>query len=62
MFAAELELIKPGMSFKTLRTGIAAGAPVPMKLMSDLREKFNMTEITNTYGIEIPAIEIIGIY
>jgi mevalonyl-CoA ligase len=50
MFAAELELLKPGMDLSTLRTGIAAGAPVSRKMMVDLRETLNLVEITNTYG------------
>ena len=50
MFVAELELLKPGMDFSSLRTGIGVGAPTAPKLMADLREKLNMTEITNTYG------------
>lgn len=53
MFAAELELLKPGMDFSSLRTGIAAGAPVPLKMMNDLRERFHLAEITNTYGASI---------
>jgi acyl-CoA synthetase (AMP-forming)/AMP-acid ligase II len=51
MFAAELELLRPEMDLSSLRTGIGAGAPVPQKMMTDLREKLNMSEITNTYGI-----------
>ena len=54
MFSAELELIRPDMSFTTLRTGIAAGAPVSSKLMSDLRGTLNMTEVTNAYGTKVP--------
>ena len=45
MFSAELELIRPDMSFTTLRTGIAAEAPVSSKLM---------TEVTNAYGTKEP--------
>ncbi|TVY93943.1 putative acyl-CoA synthetase, partial [Lachnellula willkommii] len=51
MFSAELELLQPDVDLSRLRTGIAAGAPVPRKMMSDLRETFNMSEITNTYGM-----------
>jgi long-chain acyl-CoA synthetase len=51
MFSAEIELIKPiSMNFSSLRTGIAAGAPIPKKLMADLRGKLNMAETTITYG------------
>ncbi|TVY32606.1 putative acyl-CoA synthetase [Lachnellula occidentalis] len=49
MFSAELELLQPGADLSRLRTGIAAGAPVPRKMMSDLRNTFNMSEITSTY-------------
>lgn len=50
MFAAELELLRPEMDFSSLRTGIGAGTSMPRKLMTDLREKLNMSEITCTYG------------
>lgn len=49
MFSAQLEL-KPHMEFSRLRTGIAAGAPVPQKMMEDLHSSMNLLEITNTYG------------
>lgn len=50
MFSSELGLLQQGMDFSCLRTGIAAGAPVPRQLMEDLRGTLNMIEITNTYG------------
>lgn len=50
MFSAQLELMKGKLHCPDLRTGIAAGAPVPRKLMEDLRANFNLHEITNTYG------------
>ncbi|EON63135.1 hypothetical protein W97_02362 [Coniosporium apollinis CBS 100218] len=51
MFSALLELLEPNMDFSKLRTGIAAGAPVPRKMMVDLQETLNLREITNTYGM-----------
>lgn len=56
MFSAELELLQPDVDLSRLRTGIAAGAPVPRKMMMDLRKTFNMSEITNTYGKWIFAV------
>lgn len=50
MFLSELNLVKSGMDFSSLRTGIAAGAPVPKQMMENLRGTMNMTQITNTYG------------
>jgi acyl-CoA synthetase (AMP-forming)/AMP-acid ligase II len=53
MFSAELELHKANlksMDFSSLRTGIAAGSPVPKKMMAELQEVFNLTEATITYG------------
>lgn len=50
MFSAQLELVKDNFHCPHLRTGIAAGAPVPKKLMEDLRAILNLHEITNTYG------------
>src|SRR5689334_1515514 len=46
MFSAELELAKGDFHCSDLRTGIAAGAPVPRKLMEDLRRTLNLHEIT----------------
>lgn len=51
MFISELALLQGGMDFSSLRTGIAAGAPVPKQLMNELRGALNMVEITNTYGV-----------
>lgn len=50
MFSAELEAMKGDFHFPDLRTGTAGGAPVPRKLMEDLRAKLNLKELTNTYG------------
>lgn len=51
MFAAELaERRMAGYKISHLRTGIAAGAPVPLQLMEDLRAEFDLQELTNTYG------------
>lgn len=36
--------------FSSLRTGIMAGSPCPIKVMRDVMEKMNMSEITITYG------------
>ncbi|PPQ75996.1 hypothetical protein CVT26_005948 [Gymnopilus dilepis] len=35
----------------SLRTGIAAGSPIPIDLMKSLIEKMNLTELTNAYGM-----------
>ena len=37
-------------NYKSLRTGIMAGSPCPEKVMKEVMEKMNMTEITITYG------------
>ncbi len=52
MFSAQLELLKSNskMDFSSLRTGIAAGSPVPQSMMAELRETLNMAEVTITYG------------
>jgi len=52
MFSAELELLSASTdtSKLRLRTGIAAGAPIPRQLMEDIKQKFNLQEMTNTYG------------
>ncbi|KAI0630805.1 acyl-CoA synthetase [Trametes polyzona] len=34
-----------------LRTGVAAGSPVPIELMKQLSEKLNLTELTSAYGM-----------
>jgi fatty-acyl-CoA synthase len=36
--------------FSTLRTGIMAGSPCPVKVMQDVVDKMNMSEITIVYG------------
>jgi len=38
-------------NFKSLRTGIMAGSPCPIKVMKDVVEKLNMKEVTITYGL-----------
>jgi long-chain acyl-CoA synthetase len=50
MFTAIMKLLKPGMEFPNLRTGIAAGAPVSKQMMEELNEKLHMSETTITYG------------
>ncbi|TFK71890.1 acetyl-CoA synthetase-like protein [Pluteus cervinus] len=35
----------------SLRTGIAAGSPIPIDLMKRLAAKLNLTELTNAYGM-----------
>ena len=37
--------------FSTLRTGIMAGSPCPVKSMNDCVEKMHMTEVTNVFGL-----------
>lgn len=37
--------------FSSLRTGIMAGAPCPIKTMKECVERMNMTEVTNVYGL-----------
>lgn len=37
--------------FERLRTGIAAGAPVPIDLMKRLISEMGLTELTNAYGM-----------
>ncbi len=37
--------------FSTLRTGIMAGSPCPVKTMEEVMEKMNMREITICYGL-----------
>ena len=39
------------LDFSCLRTGIAAGSPVPVELMKQLIEKINLRELTNAYGM-----------
>ncbi|MDO9574813.1 MAG: AMP-binding protein [Candidatus Contubernalis sp.] len=38
-------------SFSNLRTGIMAGSPCPIKVMQEVVDKMNMTEITIAYGL-----------
>lgn len=40
-----------GGSVIILRTGIAAGSPIPIDLMKQLISKLNLTELTNAYGM-----------
>lgn len=39
------------LDFSRLRTGIAAGSPVPIELMKQLITKLNLRELTNAYGM-----------
>lgn len=51
MFVAETDL--PNVAeyeLSTLRTGVMAGAPCPLKLMHQVIDKLNMSEITIMYG------------
>lgn len=63
MYIAELALLKkvdegqevPGLSdleldFTHLRTGIAAGSPVPDEVMRQLVKRMNLRDLTITYG------------
>ncbi len=40
----------PSTDFSYMRTGIMAGSPCPAKVMQDVIDKMNMTEITIVYG------------
>ena len=40
----------PKTDFSHMRTGIMAGSPCPIKVMEEVLEKMNMTEICITYG------------
>ena len=40
----------PKYDFSSLRTGIMAGSPCPVKVMQAVVERMNMKEITITYG------------
>jgi long-chain acyl-CoA synthetase len=53
MFSAVMSAVKPGMKFPQLRSGIAAGSPVPRKMMEEIRGILNMKEITNSYGTSL---------
>jgi fatty-acyl-CoA synthase len=37
--------------YGSLRTGIMAGSPCPVKSMEDVMQKMNMTEVTICYGL-----------
>ncbi|SRR6266536_4766224 len=51
MFAAALAEKRPaGFDCSRLRTGIAGGAPMPPKLMEDLRRDLNLVDLTGAYG------------
>jgi fatty-acyl-CoA synthase len=52
MFIAILEHpLFSKFDFSTLRTGIMAGAPCPVKTMNEAVEKMNMREVTIVYGL-----------
>ncbi|KAH9939850.1 acyl-CoA synthetase [Amylocystis lapponica] len=40
---------------RALRTGIAAGSPIPIDLMKQLIAKLNLTDLTITYGMSDPV-------
>lgn len=51
MFIAELALAEfDGFDLTSLRTGIMAGAPCPVEVMCDVREKMHMDEVLIAYG------------
>ncbi|MHB8962890.1 MAG: AMP-binding protein [Saccharofermentanales bacterium] len=51
MFIACLENPEfPAYDLSSIRTGIMAGSPCPVKVMKDVVEKMNMNEITIVYG------------
>ncbi|KAJ7484755.1 acyl-CoA synthetase [Mycena latifolia] len=39
------------MDMQRLRTGIAAGSPIPIELMKKLRAQLNLVDLTNAYGM-----------
>ncbi|KAJ7755376.1 hypothetical protein DFH07DRAFT_822092 [Mycena maculata] len=39
------------LDMRRLRTGIAAGSPVPIELMKNLTAKLNLVDLTNAYGM-----------
>ncbi|MCE5296524.1 MAG: AMP-binding protein [Euryarchaeota archaeon] len=52
MFIAILEhKLFDKFDFSTLRTGIMAGSPCPVKSMQDCVKKMNMREVTNVFGL-----------
>ncbi|KAF9779006.1 acetyl-CoA synthetase-like protein [Thelephora terrestris] len=55
---SEVERRKNGgddVNLSRLRTGIAAGSPIPIDLMKQLIEKMNLTELTVAYGMSDPV-------
>ena len=52
MFVAEIEVArKRGMKIKTLRTGIAAGSPVPSVLMKQIEDVLGMKNVVGGLGM-----------
>ncbi|EGO29430.1 hypothetical protein SERLADRAFT_412932 [Serpula lacrymans var. lacrymans S7.9] len=41
------------LDFSRLRTGIAAGSPIPIELMRQLIDKLNLVDLTNAYGMTV---------
>ena len=54
MFSAQLQAARKGgkLEWNRLRTGIAAGSPVPRQLMEDVRSVFNLNGLLNVYGTQ----------
>jgi fatty-acyl-CoA synthase len=52
MFMAMMDhKLFPKFDFSSLRTGIMAGSPCPVKTMNDCIEKMNMSEVTIVFGL-----------
>ncbi len=52
MFISVLEhKLFPKFDFSSLRTGIMAGSPCPIRVMEEVMDKMNMREITICYGL-----------
>ena len=52
MFIAVLEhKLFPKFDFRSLRTGIMAGSPCPVKTMEEVIERLHMSEVTICYGL-----------
>ncbi|KAH7329856.1 hypothetical protein B0J17DRAFT_740524 [Rhizoctonia solani] len=51
----ELDRIGPSVDMNSLRTGIAAGSPVPIDLMRRLIERLNLHDLTIAYGMSNPV-------
>lgn len=52
MFIAQLtHKLFDKFDFSSLRTGIMAGSPCPVKTMQEVMEKMNMTQVTICYGL-----------